>query len=212
MVLLETAFIAGIGYTAYSAWKIRRSVAANEGVQEATGGATGIEFCKETHQSGFPILINTGLVVLPLFNIGDSRDEESLYSQWRLDDGTLIKGMRTREDNGSRAIHVADTEQELQALMGKHEVVTRPFSNVTPIIAYSYAWAGRPVWYDVKAGVISTNKQWVALHAALARRPVGAFTVFAGLAVLAAGEAIKHSYSSVLPCKCLACKYNGRKI
>lgn len=206
MVLLESAIIAGLGYTAYSVWSVRSAMKNETGVKQVEGAA-GVEFYKETTKRGFSFLINAGIVILPI-GFGDVRDEEYLHSQCRLTDGTVLTGVRTW-DNEQQTIHVADTEKGLQELMAAHSILSRPFSNVPPIIAYSYDLRGRPVWYDVKAGVISTNKQWVVRHAGWARRPPMAITVVAGLAVLAAGEAIKHSYSSVLSCDCLICKYRG---
>jgi hypothetical protein len=209
MVLLETAVLVGLGYTAYSLWSVSRSFEAEEGVTQAEGRVAGVEFYKENIDHGFPLLINTGIVIFPL-SLGTSRDEEFLHSKWGLADGTVLKDMKTRNDEHP-VIRVSDTEQGLQTVLEEHQIPTRPFSATPPIISYSYDIKTLPVWYDVKAGVISTERKWVAMHAAWARRPFGAVTVAAGMAVIAVGQAIKHSYSSVLPCDCLVCKYKGGK-
>jgi hypothetical protein len=209
MVLLETAIAAGLGYTAYSLWSISRSFDAEEGVVKAEGRVAGVEFYKENIDHGFPLLINTGIVIFPL-SLGNSRDEEFLHSKWGLADGTVLKDMKARI-NEEPVIRVSDTEKGLQSVLEEHQIASRPFSTTPPIISYSYDIKTLPVWYDVKAGVISTERKWVAMHAAWARRPAGAVTVAAGMAVIAAGQAIKHSYSSVLPCDCLTCKYKGGK-
>jgi hypothetical protein len=215
MVLLESAIAAGIGYTVYSLWSVSRSFEAEEGVLCNENGATGVTFCKEKVTNDFPILINTGHVILPIFG-GPDRVEEQLTSWWRLEgsdrgDQKPIVGLSTRHDE-SPVISVADTEAALGSLLQANGIPQRPFSATTPIIAYSYN-SRSPVWYDVKAGVISTNRKWVATHAAFARRPAGAFTVAVGLAVLGATQMIEHSVrsgSEYVKCDCVWCRVSSK--
>jgi hypothetical protein len=213
MVLLESAIAAGLGYTAYSLWTVSRSYEAEEGVLCNEKGATGVEFRKEKVTHDFPILINTGHVILPIFG-GSDRTEEQLTSWWRLEgcaDQKPMVGLSTRHDENP-VITVADTEAALGALLQANGIPQRPFSATTPIIAYSYMIRS-PIWYDVKASVISTNRKWVATHAAWARRPFGAVTVAAGLAVVGATQMIEHSVrsgSEYVKCDCVWCRH--RKI
>lgn len=117
-------------------------------------------------------------------------------------------GFHTREDEVHN-ITVADSEAALKTLLQENGIPQRPFSAMMPIIAYSYRIRS-PVWYDMKAGVISSDRKWVATHAALARRPVGALSVAVGVTMLGAMQMIEHrvrSGSEFLKCDCVWCRH-----
>lgn len=197
MVVLESIYVAGLGYSAYNAWLMgsfyHKAKATGEGLQCAASSAHGLELYGIKTNYAPPVYINsggTGSIGIPVGG-GTYNSREFVYSRWRCIGGgknELFDYMRGSHDSAVVKTWI-NTSEELTNLCAQHQIAQGTFPVKFPVRALRFHWNG-PVWYDLPSGAISPNRNWVALKAAQGRMRPFAVPVMFLTSVLTIGAAV----------------------
>jgi hypothetical protein len=179
---IYTTTLAGAGYTTYSIMSMYsfyvKAATTGKNINTLLGPIYGIELYKDVHVETqgtvIPITVGTMTTFVPLAGSTYTRPR-MVYSRWHLTTNEKLEMLNNMKVVGDAPIRKY-TPAEIPPL----------YKNILPTDDIKYARQyvlQNPIWYDVKTGVISTNREIVANIASKARSApatplVAALTVY----------------------------------